>query len=127
MSDEQQRKVFAKMLNHYILLNGKQQIDVAKDLKINPTTLNMWCNGNSMPGPGKIRTLADYFNIGMTDLLEEKESMDEDEEFSSVVAKIGAKDERFKRIITAYYNMPIEKKEELCDFFEKFIIQKEQG
>lgn len=122
MSDEQQKRIFARMLNYYIALNGKQQIDVAKDLKINPTTLNMWCNGNSMPGTGKIRALADYFHIGMTDLIEEKEVLDEDSEFSVIAAKIGASDDRFKKIMIAYYNMSIDKKETLCEFFEKFII-----
>ena len=41
MTDEQQKKVFAENLNYYMELNHKQQIDVAKDLGINATTLNM--------------------------------------------------------------------------------------
>lgn len=32
LSEEEQRKIFAKNLNHYIYLNGKQQKEVAKDL-----------------------------------------------------------------------------------------------
>ena len=59
MTDEQQKRLFAKNLNRYIALNGKQQIEVAKDLGVNPTTLNMLCKGDSMPGPGKIRALAE--------------------------------------------------------------------
>ena len=59
MTDEEQKRIFAHNLNKYISLNNKQQVDVSKDLNINTTTLNMWCNGKSMPGTGKIRKLAD--------------------------------------------------------------------
>lgn len=37
--DDIQKEVFAENLRYYIELNQKQQIDVAKDLGINPTTL----------------------------------------------------------------------------------------
>ena len=46
MTDEEQKRIFANNLNRYISLNQKQQIDVANDLGINPTTFNMWCKGN---------------------------------------------------------------------------------
>lgn len=72
MTDEQQKRIFAKNLNYYITQNGKQQNEVAKELNINASTLNMWCNGNSLPGVGKIQRLADYFGIGKSDLLDEK-------------------------------------------------------
>lgn len=72
MTDEQQKKIFSKNLNYYISINGKLQNEVAKDLGINASTLNMWCNGNSFPGIGKIQRLADYFKIGKSDLLDEK-------------------------------------------------------
>lgn len=72
MTDEQQKKIFSQNLNYYISINGKLQNEVAKDLGINASTLNMWCNGNSFPGIRKIRRLADYFKIGKSDLLDEK-------------------------------------------------------
>ena len=78
MTDEEQKRIFANNLNRYISLNQKQQIDVAKDLGINPTTFNMWCKGNSMPNVGKIQRLADYFGIGKSDLTDLKESEDID-------------------------------------------------
>lgn len=72
MTDEKQKQIFAKNLNYYIALNNKQQIDVAKDLDIKPTTFNMWCTGKSLPGMGKVQKLADYFRIGKSDLVDEK-------------------------------------------------------
>lgn len=118
---EETKRIFAKNLNKYIALNQKQQIDVAKDLNEKPTTLNMWCKGNSLPGTGKLRKIADYFNVGMTDLIEEKQFEDTDDEYSDIVMKIGLHDERFKKFIIKYDKLPTDKKEVLCDFFEKFI------
>lgn len=122
MTDEEQKRVFAKNLNKYIALNNKQQIDVAKDLDISPTTLNMWCKGNSMPSTGKIRKLADYFRIGMSDLTDEKQKENIDVEYSDITMEIGISDDRFKKIIIEYSKMPADKKDLLCDFFEKFIF-----
>ena len=122
MTDEEQKRIFAKNLNKYIALNQKQQIEVAKNLDISPTTLNMWCKGNSMPSTGKIRRLADYFKIGMSDLTDEKENTDTDVEYVDIAMKIGVSDEKFKKIIIEYSKLPADKKELLCDFFEKFIF-----
>ena len=122
MTDEEQKRVFAKNLNKYIALNNKQQIDVAKDLDISQTTLNMWCKGNSMPSTGKIRKLADYFRIGMSDLTDEKHKENIDVEYSDITMEIGISDDRFKKIIIEYSKMPADKKDLLCDFFEKFIF-----
>lgn len=83
MSDERQKRIFAKNLNYYISLNGKQQNEVAKDIGENPSTLNMWCKGNSLPGLGKIQKLADYFKIGKSDLTDEK--LDSDAKFDAKV------------------------------------------
>lgn len=83
MSDEIQKRIFAKNLNYYISLNGKQQNEVAKDIGENPSTLNMWCKGNSLPGLGKIQKLADYFKIGKSDLTDEK--LDSDAKFDAKV------------------------------------------
>lgn len=125
MTDEEQKRIFANNLNKYISLNNKQQVDVAKDLNINTTTLNMWCNGKSMPGTGKIRKLADYFRIGMSDLTDEKEIVDMSDvgmNFADVIMKIALSDTRFSKIIIFYSKLPTDKKNLICDFFEKFIL-----
>lgn len=122
MTDSEQKQIFSKNLNKYISLNQKQQIDVAKDLGINPTTLNMWCTGKSIPGTGKIRKLADYFRIGMTDLTDEKENFDLEEQFSDRIMKIALSDRRFAKIVISYSELPADEKKLICDFFEKFIL-----
>ena len=122
MTDEEQKRIFSNNLNKYILRSGKQQNEIAKAIGAKASTFNMWCKGNSMPGTGKIRALADYFRVGMTDLTDLKEDQDPDIEFGNVVAKIEQSDHRFKRIILEYDNLPPDKKDLLCDFFEKFIF-----
>lgn len=122
MTDDEQKRIFAKNLNKYMLLNKKQQIDVAKDLGINPTTLNMWCKGKALPNVGKIQKLADYFRIGKSDLTDEKEEKDIDLEYSDITMKIGLTDARFKKIVVEYSKLPTDKKDLLCEFFEKFIF-----
>ncbi len=122
MTDGEQKKIFAKNLNKYISLNQKQQKEVADDLGINPTTLNMWCKGNSMPKVSIIQKLADYFRIGKSDLTDEKENSDADMEFMDKVMKIALNDKRFAEIVIGYSKLPTEKKDLICDFFEKFIL-----
>lgn len=122
MTNEEQKRIFANNLNRYMALNEKQQVDVAKDLNINPTTLNMWCKGNSIPSTGKIRKLADYFKIGMTDLTDLKDTSSENRKYSDAIANISLYDKRFQNIIVAYNEMPADKKELFCNFFERFIL-----
>ncbi len=122
MTDEEQKRIFAKNLNRYISLNQKQQKEVADDLDINPTTLNMWCKGNAMPSVGKIQKLADYFRIGKSDLTDEKENSDSDLQFMDRVMKIALNDKRFAEIVIGYSKLPTDKKDLICDFFEKFIL-----
>ena len=54
MADDNERRIFAKNINYYITLNGKQQNEVAKAIGENPSTLNMWCKGNSIPGSNPV-------------------------------------------------------------------------
>lgn len=75
MTDEEQKKIFSKNLNYYIAQSGKQQKEVAQDLDISPTTFNTWCVGKIMPRMGKVQKLADYFDIGKSDLLDDKSTL----------------------------------------------------
>ena len=63
MTEEEQKRIFAKNLNYYISLSGKQQKEVAQELGFRVTTFNTWCKGKIIPGMGKVQKLADYFKI----------------------------------------------------------------
>ncbi len=123
MTDHEQKAIFAENLLHYMAINQKQQTEVARDLGFNATTLNMWCNGKSFPSTSKIRKLADYFRIEISDLTDKKNpSNDNDIKYSDACTKIRLNDERFKKIIIEYNEMPLTKRQLICDFFETFIL-----
>lgn len=73
MSDDDYRRVFVKKLRYYMEKNGKNQMDLMRDLGLSSATVSSWCNGKKLPRMGKIQMLADYFGIEKSDLLEEKD------------------------------------------------------
>lgn len=122
MTDDEQKRIFAMNLNRYISLNQKQQKEVAEAIGENPTTLNMWCSGKSFPKMSKVQKLADYFRIGKSDLTDEKGYSDDDMKFMDRVLKIALNDKRFAEIVIGYGELPTDKKDLICEFFEKFIL-----
>lgn len=71
MPDSELRQEFAARLKYYMNIKGCKQSDIARDLGINMSTISSWCNGVMIPRMEKIKMLADYFNINMSDLLED--------------------------------------------------------
>lgn len=72
MSDEEQKKIFARNLNRYLTLSNKTQKEVADAIGVIPSTFNTWCQGIALPRMGKVQALADYFGINKTDLIDDK-------------------------------------------------------
>ena len=123
MTNNEQKKVFANNLRHYINISGKQQKEVANAIGEKPSTLNMWATGNALPSVGKIQKLADYFGIGKSDLIDCKKDIGTDDSFRDIIDKISMYDKRFMQIIMSYYELPKDKKDILCDFLETFIVK----
>lgn len=122
MTNEEQKRIFSKNLSRYVDESGKQQKEIAEAIGVNPTTFNMWYTGKAIPGTGKLGTLAKYFRIGLSDLVDEKQDKEIDAEYADVSMKIGLTDKRFMKIILEYDKLSPDKKDLLCDFFEKFIF-----
>lgn len=112
MTDSEQKRIFSKNLRYYIDYNGKQQKEVAEDLGVNPSTLNMWCKGNSIPGMGKIQRIADYFGIGKSDLVDDK--LDSDPYFDAMLLN----DLETLELIKKYYKLPKADKNMIQDMVE---------
>lgn len=106
MTDDEQKRVFSKNINHYIALSGKQQKEVAKDLGYSPTTFNTWCVGKIIPSAGKIQRIADYFKIGKSDLLDDKSTL------TNVKSKHGVTINVLGRVAAG---LPIEAMENIID------------
>lgn len=77
MSDLGNKEIFAKNLNYYMNINKKTRSDVCRDLEIPYSTFTDWCNANIYPRIDKIELLANYFDIKKSDLVENKEKIDE--------------------------------------------------
>jgi transcriptional regulator with XRE-family HTH domain len=76
MTELEQREIFAKNFRNYVDCSGKTQREIAKDLGYSYTTVNTWYRGAAMPNAAKIQTLADYFNVGKSALLDDRDNQD---------------------------------------------------
>ena len=72
MTEDEQKKVFARNLNRYVDKSQKTQREIAHAIDVSPQTFNTWCQGIAIPRMGKVQRLADYFNIGKSDLIDDK-------------------------------------------------------
>lgn len=73
MASEKTKKetVLTKNLQKYLGLNNATQKDVAHSIGVTTGTFNDWVKGRAVPRMDKIQKLADYFDIEVSDLLEE--------------------------------------------------------
>lgn len=72
MAEDEYKKIFSKNLKHYMTSQGKNQMDLMRDLGLSSSTVSNWCTGAKLPRMDKVQLLADYFHIMKSDLLEEK-------------------------------------------------------
>ena len=78
MSDAEQKLIFSRNLNRYLIKSNKTQKEVAEAIGVIPSTFNTWCQGVALPRMGKVQALADYFGIQKTDLIDNKEERKDD-------------------------------------------------
>lgn len=74
MADEEQKKIFSRNLNNYLLSNNRTQKEVADAIGVSPQTFNTWCQGIALPRMKKVQLLADYFGVGKTDLIDDRDT-----------------------------------------------------
>ncbi len=77
MSEELYKRIFSKNLRKYMNLNNKTQIDLINDLGFNKSAVSTWCNGTRLPRMDKVDSLAKYFGIKRSDLIEEHSDNEE--------------------------------------------------
>lgn len=70
--NEYDKQVFANNLNRLMEQNNKKQADLRKLLNVSKSTVSSWCNAQKIPRMDKIETLAIYFNVKKSDLIEDK-------------------------------------------------------
>ena len=70
--NEEDRKIFARNLNHYMKRDHVKGVTLAQYMGVTSATISDWTNAKKMPRVDKIKSLANYFRIKMSDLTEDK-------------------------------------------------------
>lgn len=91
MPEDDYKKIFSKNLKYYMDKNGKNQMDLMKDLGFSSSTVSNWCTGLKLPRMDKVQILADYFGILKSDLIEDKSDSEvfsmSEKDFNQIFAK----------------------------------------
>lgn len=69
-SDQEQKQIIANNLEYLCSKKGKDQKQIAIDLDVNPTTFNQWYKGTAIPSVTKLKELANYFNVSLTNIVD---------------------------------------------------------
>lgn len=62
-ADRRNLRIISNNLNSLLLKTNKKQIDVIKGTKIPKSTINGYFKGTSLPTPGNVQKLANFFNV----------------------------------------------------------------
>ena len=71
MTEQEYAKIIARNIRRLAFNKGKTQLEMAKELGINQSTLSCWMNGTRTPKMSKIDMLCNYFNCKREDLMED--------------------------------------------------------
>lgn len=83
------RDVLARNLKKYIVKSGKDRRTISKELGCSYSTLTDWVNGKKYPRIDRIESLARYFNISKSDLIEDFEAIKKDNDrLTSIIVKL---------------------------------------
>lgn len=130
MADEDQKRIFSKNLNKYLSLFNKTQKEVADSIGVSPQTFNTWCQGIALPRMGKVQALADYFEIGKTDLIDEKEISESSQyylnEETRQIAQEAFENPELRTLFKVARNMPPERLKAHIEFM-KSLEEQERG
>lgn len=66
--DLEYMKIISKNINKLLDSKGYKQIDLSKGTGIPPSTLTGYVKGTSIPIPGNVQKIADFFNVAKSDI-----------------------------------------------------------
>ena len=67
------KDIFSRNLRYQMEIHNKSRQDISDALGISYFTVTSWANGSKYPRMNKVEQLAKYFDISISDLVEEKE------------------------------------------------------
>ena len=69
--NERDREIFGRNLTYYMSQNRINGVTLAKYMNVSSATISDWMHGKKMPRVDKLKSLANYFRINMTDLTDD--------------------------------------------------------
>ncbi|MHB9648915.1 helix-turn-helix domain-containing protein [Weissella paramesenteroides] len=76
--DSGNKQVMANNIKYYLAKNSKSARDVIRDLNLKSTTVYDWINTRTYPRIDKIESMATYFNIDKSALIDEYDNSTND-------------------------------------------------
>lgn len=71
MASYETKRIFAQNLVRLLEANHISQIEFANKIGVAASSVSNWCNGDKMPRMDKIEWMAQFFNVPVTQLLEQ--------------------------------------------------------
>ena len=93
------QEIFSRNLKRYLENSGKTQKEVAAAIFVSTGTFCDWIKGRAYPRMDKVQSLADYFGINKSDLVEDV----------NVVAEAISDDDQ--KVLDLFHKVPEEKRE----------------
>ena len=75
--NEDDRIIFGRNLTHYMNRDHVNGVTLAKYMEVSSAAISDWMSGKKMPRVDKIKSLANYFRIDMSDLTDDKDEYKE--------------------------------------------------
>lgn len=69
MTKNEIRENFKRNLNKYMIVNGFNQVDMAKALGVSSATTSDWCTGKKIPKMDNVEEIANWLGVTTSDLL----------------------------------------------------------
>lgn len=88
--NEKDREVFGRNLTHYMNRNKITGVTLAKYMGVSSATVSDWMHGKKMPRVDKLKSLANYFRINMSDLTDDADEKSQQDTYyiDSETAKV---------------------------------------
>ena len=79
--NEKDREIFARNLTHYMNRDKVNGVTLAKYMKVSSATISDWMHGKKMPRVDKLKSLANFFRINMTDLTDDADEKSQQDDY----------------------------------------------
>ena len=70
------KNIFAKNLVRLMELSDTKASDIVALLNVSKSTVSSWYNAQKTPRMNKVQALADYFGVAISDLIEDKQTLE---------------------------------------------------